>query len=143
MGIRTILQRRGIHPADYRETVAAYVAAGLPEQSARRAALRSLDERRGTSKKRQPMPNDIPAPEGADDMAQLAAIAIGEIVDELAKRYPTTAKVIGRLLAGEEVEPAEQRRALRTAAYTAGIVADRLPEPIRTTARRMAAARRA
>lgn len=142
MGIRSILQRRGIHPADYRETVAAYVTAGLPEQSARRAALRSLDERRGTSKKRQPMPQDIAAPTDTDD-AHLAAIALGEIVEELARRYPQTARIIASMLNGEEIDSAEQRRALRTAAYTAGIVAEALPEPYRTTARRLAASRRA
>ena len=114
--------------------------AGLPERSARRAALRSLDERRG-SRKRQPMPNDIAAPEDADVMVHLAAIAIGEIVDELAKRYPQTARTIGKMLAGEESDSAEQRRAIRTAAYTAGIVADRLPEPFQTFAKRIAAAR--
>lgn len=130
---RTILRKRGIHPADYRDTVAAYVAAGFPQSIARKKALADLDERRGggPSRKRQPLAIE---PETHDDTEEMDEGPTAEdIIDLLAE----LAYAVGYFSVGERL----RRRAEyhRSFSYVAGLVADKLPEPYRTTAKRIRA----
>lgn len=129
---RTILRKRGIHPADYRDTVAAYVAAGFPQKIAKRKALADLDERRGggPTRKRQPLATDpTEEPEPMDE---------GPSAEELIDLLAELAYAVGYFSVAERL----RRRAEyhRSFSYVAGLVADRLPEPYRTTAKRIRAA---